>query len=256
MKLGFIGVGKIAYSVIQGIISSKIKYKKIILSPRNKIISKKIKKKYRKIKIARNNQEVINSSDWVFLSVTPEVGNKIIELLKFRPKQVIISFISTINISKLKKLIQIENVELVRAIPLPPISLKKGPIPICPPNAKVKKFFNNLGTTVEIKNEKLSINFWSTSGMMASYYEILRVMSDWLIKRGVKKLDAQKYVTSLFLALSEDAIMNAKKDLKFLVKDSQTPKCLNEQGLKELANQGTYKSIVKVLNSIHKRLSK
>ena len=92
--------------------------------------------------------------------------------------------------------------------------------------------------------------------MMASYYEIQRVMSDWLIKRGVKKLDAQKYVTSLFLALSEDATMNAKKDLKFLVKDSQTPKGLNEQGLKELSNQGTYKSIVKVLNSIHKRLSK
>ena len=256
MKLGFIGVGKIAYSVIQGIISSKIKYKEIILSPRSKIISKKIKKKFRKIKIAKNNQEVINSSDWVFLSVTPEVGNKIIKLLKFRPKQVVISFISTINLFKLKKLIQIKNIELVRAIPLPPISLKKGPIPICPPNAKVKKFFNNLGTTVEIKNEKLSINFWSTSGMMASYYEILRVMSNWLVKRGVRKLDAQKYVTSLFLALSEDATMNAKKDLKYLVKDSQTPKGLNEQGLKELSNQGTYKSIVKVLNNIHKRLSK
>jgi pyrroline-5-carboxylate reductase len=256
MKLGFIGVGKIAYSVIQGIISSKIKYKEIILSPRSKIISKKIKKKFRKIKIAKNNQEVINSSDWVFLSVAPEVGNKIIKLLKFRPKQVVISFISTINLFKLKKLIQIKNIELVRAIPLPPISLKKGPIPICPPNAKVKKFFNNLGTTVEIKNEKLSINFWSTSGMMASYYEILRVMSDWLVKRGVRKLDAQKYVTSLFLALSEDATMNAKKDLKYLVKDSQTPKGLNEQGLKELSNQGTYKSIVKVLNNIHKRLSK
>ena len=87
MKLGFIGVGKIAYSVIQGIISSKIKYKEIILSHRSKIISKKIKKKFRKIKIAKNNQEVINSSDWVFLSVTPEVGNKIIKLLKFRPNK-------------------------------------------------------------------------------------------------------------------------------------------------------------------------
>ena len=153
-------------------------------------------------------------------------------------------------------MIKVKNIDLVRAIPLPPISLKKGPIPICPPNAKVKKFFNNLGTTVEIKNEKLSINFWSTSGMMASYYEILRVMSDWLVTKGVKKLDAQKYITSLFLALSEDAIINAKKDLKILVKDSQTPKGLNEQGLKELSKQGTYKSIVKVLNSIHKRLNK
>ena len=170
-------------------------------------------------------------SDWVFLSVTPMVGEKILKDLKFRSKQTVISFISTITLLDLKKFIKVKNIDLVRAIPLPPISLKKGPIPICPPNAKVKKFFNNLGTTVEIKNEKLSINFWSTSGMMASYYEILRVMSDWLVTKGVKKLDAQKYITSLFLALSEDAIINAKKDLKILVKDSQTPKGLNEQGL-------------------------
>jgi len=48
----------------------------------------------------------------------------------------------------------------------------------------------------EIKNEKLSINFWSTSGMMASYYEILNVMSTWLIKKGIKRSDAQKYITN------------------------------------------------------------
>ena len=50
---------------------------------------------------------------------------------------------------------------------------------------KVKSFFNKIGSTIEIKNERLSINFWSTSGMMASYYEILKVMSEWLVKRGV-----------------------------------------------------------------------
>ena len=256
MRLGFIGTGKIASSVITGICNSSINYKKITISPRNSKIAKNLKKKYRKVIIAKNNQEIIDKSDWVFLSITPTVGEKIIKDLKFKPKQTIISFISTITLVQLKKMINTKNIDLVRAIPLPPISLKKGPIPICPPNAKVKKFFNNLGTTVEIKNEKLSINFWSTSGMMASYYEILRAMSEWLVKRGVKKLDAQKYITSLFLALSEDAIINSKKDLKFLVKDSQTPKGLNEQGLKELTKLGTYKSITKVLNSIHQRLSK
>ena len=256
MRLGFIGTGKIASSVITGICNSSINYKKIIISPRNNKIAKNLKKKYRKVIIAKNNQEIIDKSDWVFLSITPTVGEKIIKDLKFKPKQTIISFISTITLVQLKKMINTKNIDLVRAIPLPPISLKKGPIPICPPNAKVKKFFNNLGTTVEIKNEKLSINFWSTSGMMASYYEILRAMSEWLVKRGVKKIDAQKYITSLFLALSEDAIINSKKDLKFLVKDSQTPKGLNEQGLKELTKLGTYKSITKVLNSIHQRLSK
>ena len=139
---------------------------------------------------------------------------------------------------------------------MPPISLKKGPVPICPPNAKVKAFFNNLGTTVEIKNEKSSINFWSTSGMMAPFYEVLRVMTDWLVKRGVKRNNAQKYITSLFLALSQDAVENSKENLKNLVKESQTPKGLNEQGVKELTKAGFYKSLEKTLNSIHRRLNK
>ena len=45
MKLGFIGTGKIASSVIEGINHSKINYKRIIVSPRNKKIAIKLKKK-------------------------------------------------------------------------------------------------------------------------------------------------------------------------------------------------------------------
>ena len=146
--------------------------------------------------------------------------------------------------------------DLVRAIPLPPISIKKGPVPICPPNKKVKNFFNKIGSTIEIKNEKLSINFWSTSGMMASYYEMLKVMSTWLIKKGIKESDAQKYITTLFLALSQDAVVNSKKDLRHLVRESQTPKGLNEQGLREMTKRGTYKSVVNTLDKIYKRLNK
>jgi len=255
MRLGFIGTGKIASSVITGICNSSIIYENIIISPRNRKIANNLKKRFKKIKIAKNNQEIINSSDWVFLSVTPTVGEKIIKDLKFRSNQKVISFISTITLSQLKKMIK-KKIDIVRAIPLPPISLKEGPVPICPPNKKVKAFFNKLGSTVEIKNEKLSINFWSTSGLMASYYNMLDTISVWLNKKGVKKLDAQKYVTSLFLALSKDAVINSTKDLKLLIKESQTPKGLNEQGLKEMIKKDVYKSVVSTLNSIHKRLDK
>ena len=255
MKLGFIGTGKIASSVITGICKSSIKYNKIFISSRNNKISKQLKKKFKRIVIERDNQKIVSSSNWVFLAVTPTVGEKIIKNLKFRSNQTIISFISTITIPNLKKMIKVK-ANIVRAIPLPPISLKKGPVPICPPNKKVKKFFDQIGSTVEIKNEKLSINFWSTSGMMASYYEILNVMSNWLVSKGIKRLDAQKYITSLFLALSEDAVVNSKKDLKYLVKESQTPKGLNEQGLKEMNKKRVYKSVINTLNSIHKRLNK
>ena len=255
MNLGFIGTGKIASAVINGVCTSKISFNKIYISPRNKLTAQKLKKKFKKILIAKNNQEIVNKCEWVFLSITPNVGNKIIKNLEFRSSQTIISFISTIKLNELKKAIKVK-AKIVRAIPLPPISLKKGPVPIFPPNKKVKSFFNNIGTTVEIKSERSSINFWATSGMMASFYELLNVMTNWLVKKGVKRNDAQKYITSLFLALSEDAFVNSKKDLKYLVKESQTPKGLNEQGLKELSKSGFYKKLEKTLNSIHKRLNK
>ena len=255
MNIGFIGTGKIASSVIIGICKSNIKYNRIIISSRNKKIASSLKKKFKKVLISKTNQEIVDKSDWVFLSVTPTVGQKIIKHLKFRSNQKVISFISTITLSQLKKMIK-KKIDIVRAIPLPPISLKEGPIPICPPNKKVKAFFDKLGSTIEIKNEKLSINFWSTSGMMASYYNILDTMSVWLSKKGIKKLDAQKYITSLFLALSKDAVINSNKDLKLLVNESQTPKGLNEQGLKEMTKKNVYKSITRTLNSIYKRLDK
>ena len=255
MKIGFIGTGQIAKSTILGILKSNLKVEKIYISQRNKKISRLLRKKSKKIRIIINNQEIINKSNWVFLSITPTVGNKILKDLKFKKNQTIISFISTINISQLKKYIKVK-ATIIRAIPLPPISLKVGPVPIFPPNKNVKRFFNQLGTTVEIGNEKLSKNFWATSGMYASFYELLSTMSNWLVKRGIRRDKAQKYVTSLFVALSEDAVVNSKKDLKYLVKDSQTPRGLNEQGVKELRKAGFYRSTEKTLNSILKRLNK
>jgi pyrroline-5-carboxylate reductase len=255
MKLGFIGSGKIASSVITGICNSKIPFTKILISQRNKLTSNRLKRKFKKVAVYKNNQEIVDNCNWIFLSITPTVGQKVIKELKFKASQIIISFISTITLAQLKKAIKVK-AKIIRAIPLPPISIKKGPVSICPPNKKVKEFFNKIGTTIEIKNEKSSINFWSTSGMMAPFYELLRVMVDWLVKRGVKRDIAQKYITSLFLALSEDAVVNSKKNLKYLVKESQTPNGLNEQGVRELTKAGFYKKLKKTLDSIHKRLDK
>jgi len=255
MKLGFIGTGKITSSVVTGICRSNISFKKIILSPRNRNVAKKLKRQFKKVLIAKNNQEIANSCNWIFLAITPTVGQRIIKNLKFKSGQTIVSFISTMTLPQLKKAIKVK-ATIVRAIPLPPISLKKGPVPMFPPNKKVKNFFNKLGTTVEISNEKLSKNFWSTSGMMAPFYELLSTMSNWLVKRGVKRDKAQKYITSLFVALSEDSVVNSNKDLKYLVKESQTSRGLNEQGVKELRKAGFYRATEKTLNSILKRLNK
>jgi len=49
MKLGFIGTGEITKAVVIGILGSKLKFKKIYLSERNKKISSFLRKKINQI---------------------------------------------------------------------------------------------------------------------------------------------------------------------------------------------------------------
>ena len=254
MKIGFIGTGKITSSIIYGIFKSKLKNLKISVSPRNRSIANKLSKKFRSVEIRKDNQEVIDRSDIIFLAVTPNVGLKILDKLRFTSNKKIISFISTINLANLKKLTKNKNI--TRAIPLPPIEIKKGPIVVCPPNKTAKNFFNHLGIVIEVKSEKICSKFWSTSSLMAPFYELLKTSTDWLVRKGVEKSKATNYITELFLGLSQDAVNKKSSGLKKLVAESQTPRGLNEQALRELQKGKFYSKLNIALNNVHTKLSK
>ena len=59
MKIGFLGTGHITSSVIEGIVRSKLKIKKIYISPRNRLVSKKLSQKFKKVSVSKNNQQLI-----------------------------------------------------------------------------------------------------------------------------------------------------------------------------------------------------
>ncbi len=251
MNIGFLGTGHITSSVIEGIFRSKIKFKNIYISPRNKLISKKLSKRFKKVSISKNNQQVIDKSDWIFLGITPQVGKKILKSLNFKRSKKIISFISTIKLKDLKLLCKNKNV--IRVIPLPFIGIKKGPIILSPSDKKIRSFFKNLGTVIEVKNEKLSKGFWATSSFMASYYNLISVICNWLVSKGIKHKEADKYARELFYALSVDSINKKNISLKNLVKDSQTPGGTNASVINDLKKNRFYEIQKKVLNNIFKK---
>ena len=254
MILGFIGTGKISSSIIYGIFKSKLKVKKIYISSRNINIAKKLAKKFRSIKVLKDNQEIIDKSSVIFLGITPNVGNKILPKLKFSKNKKIISLISTLNLEKLKSFTKAKNI--VRATPLPPIEIKRGPIIICPPNKFAKNIFKHLGKVLEMRNEKLSYKFWSTASLMDAFYEILNTSSKWLVKKGINKKFADTYIAELFLALSQDALNKSSQGYKKLVADSQTPKGLNMQVLNELKKGKFFTKFTQALENVNKRVSK
>ena len=137
-----------------------------------------------------------------------------------------------------------------------PIEINKGPIILCPPNKSAKNFFKKLGLVIEIGKENLSYKFWATASIMAAFYELLNVSSSWLIKKGIKRKISNQYISELFLALSQDAFLKKNQGFKKLVIDSQTPKGLNEQVLKNLKKDKFFSKFIKALESINRRVGK
>ena len=252
MNLGFIGTGKIASSIIYGIFRSKLKINKIYISSRNRNIAKKLKVKFKKVKVFKNNQDIIDLSSVIILSVTPFVGEKILRDLRFDKKKTIISLVSTIKLNDLKKITGAK--KICKAIPLPFVENRLGPVIVSPKNKVAKRIFSKLGPVIEINNEKISYSFWSTSSIMAAYYELLNVTTKWLIKKKIKQKTATNYISELFLALSKDAVLKKNIGFNKLVAESQTPGGLNMQVVKELKKVKFYDKFLKSLDNVHRRI--
>ncbi len=190
MNIGFIGTGTITTSVIQGLFKSKLKVKQILISERSKKNSSALSRQFRKVKVVKNNQDIIDQSNWVFIAVLPTVAKQILKELKFRKNQTIISFVSTANIAYLKQVL-CPATTIVKAAPLPTIAHKLGPIVLFPYHTKVVNFFNHLGRAIVAKNEKENNLLWSIAASMATYFEFCHTLESWLVKRKVSEAKAR-----------------------------------------------------------------
>ena len=255
MKLGFVGVGKIATSVIEGIFKAKINVNEIILSPKNRKNSKFLQNKFKKIKIAKNNQEVLDKSNWVVLSVTPKIGKQILKNLKFKKNHIILNFMSTIHNSELKKII-FPAKQIFKIAPLPMIKYNLGPIIIYPKNKMIENFFSRLGKVIATNNEKENKKLWVMTSFMATYLEIFNTAHKWFVKKGVKQNKSREYINHLFKALNNELLKNSNYSIDKMVKEFQTKGGINEELLMRVKKSGIFKNLDKGFNKIYNRVKK
>ena len=254
MNIGFIGTGTITTSVIQGLFRSKIKVKQILISERSKKNSSALSKKFKKVKIVKNNQEIIDQSSWIFIAVVPKVAKLILKDLKFKKNQTIISFVSTASMAYLKKTLH-PATTIIKAAPLPTIEHKLGPIVLFPNNKKVTSFFNHLGRAVVASNEKENNHLWTIASSMATYFEFCNTLETWLVNKKVKADKARAMVASLMHGLSHTMLMSKKKT-KDLIKEYQTKKGINEELLLRLKKDGVFTKMNGALTKILNRITK
>ena len=253
MKLGFIGVGKIATSVIEGIFNAKINIREIILSPKNRQNTNSLRNKFKKIKIAKSNQDVLDKSNWVVLSITPKVGKQILKRLKFKKNHIVLNFMSTIHNQELKKII-FPAKQIFKIAPLPMIKHNLGPIIVYPKNKVIEGFFNKLGKVIATSNEKENKKLWVMTSFMATYFEIFNTAYKWFLRKGINKNKSMEYLIHLFKALNNETIKNSNYSMDKMIKEFQTKGGINEELLNKAKKSGVFKNLNKGFDKIYNRV--
>jgi len=255
MKIGFIGTGRIATAIIKGMHLKKMQTNKIFVSARNKRNSYFLKKKYKKISILNNNQDILHHSEVVFLTTTPKVGKNILSKLQFKKNQTVFNLMSTIHNNELKKMIG-KVKKIIKVAPLPMIEHGIGPIIIYPKDKFAEKFFSKLGEVFCSPNEELNKKLWVMTSLMATYFEIYRTNVEWLKKNGISEDTGRKYLGNLFHSLSRETLNNHHNNLTSLIKSFQTKGGINQQLLVQLKRQKFFNKLQNSLNIVYRRIKK
>jgi pyrroline-5-carboxylate reductase len=252
-RLGFIGVGTIAEALITGMCTAGEQRASFLLSPRNADIAKRLAERFSSVRVAGNNQSVINGSDIVFLALRPQIAADVLGALKFRQDQRIVSLIATFDVARLSTLVAPASA-IARATPLPAVARRLGPLTLYPPVPEIARLLEGLGQLIQLQNESDLDALWAVTGLMGSYFGLLDEVAGWLARQNLEPTQARAFVAAMFEALAVTSAERAKDGFDRLVVEHSTPGGLNEQAYRELKAAGWTTLMSQTLDLIHARI--
>ncbi len=241
MKIGFIGIGKIATAVIEGLCTTQMKGTLINLSPRNEEKSKYLANKYINVNRLASNQEVIDHSDVIFLALRPPHAEEALTSLLFNERHRIVSLIPLIRHAELLKMLSPAKL-ITRAIPLPTVINHNCPIPIYNSDQSIVDIFSNIGQPLPVNDENQLHALWTLTCLITPYYDLLQELSTWTTGSGVDKTIANQYIANLFQSLSYTAQLADPIEFDELAKHAATPNGLNEKAGKQIKSAGAHQA--------------
>lgn len=252
-KVGIIGVGTIAEALTIGLCAFGDQRAQILLSPRNDAISGRLALRFPSVTVATDNQAVVDGSEIVSLSVRPQVTQEVLGAIRFRPDQQIVSLIATFSVKQLSPLVAPAN-QISRAVPLPPIAERQGPMTLYTQSAAIVRLFDGLGSLVHIGDEAHLDLISAVTSLMGTYFGMTGAVDGWLIERGFQPEASRTFVAELFLNLAFAAKRRSEESFSRLSADYSTPGGLNEQAWRELRAAGWPDQVQAALNLILDRI--
>ncbi len=213
-KIGFIGGGKMASAIINGIIASDIySSDEIIVSAHTEETLNHLKKEFN-INTTLDNKEVVKNSKIIILAVKPFILKGILNEIKehITKEHLIISIAAGISIKTIEDILKTQSI--IRVMPNTPALVNKGMSAICcgkdvsdEQKNCVLQIFNSVGETIITEEKYIDIITAISGSSPAFYYYFINS-----IAKAGEKLGLD-YNTSLKLS-AQTALGSAEMILK------------------------------------------
>lgn len=192
MKLGFVGTGTIATAVVHSLAPHR---HDIHVSERSKTNAAALAARYSSVRVAAN-QIVIDQSDVVFLGLLPDVAEKTLPSLTFRPNQKVISFIAGIGLDKISKMVAPASA-VALMLPYPNIVEPGSVIPMLGDKALISKLFAPQHQIVLLNDEQEMAAILCAQAVLSSVALLLKTAADWLENAGVDRARGEPFLRGL-----------------------------------------------------------
>ncbi|GLQ94391.1 NAD(P)-binding domain-containing protein [Dyella acidisoli] len=248
--LGVIGVGAIGAAIVSGL-SESDEPPEILLSPRNAAVAAKLAASYPNVRVADSNQAVVEQSIVVLLCVRPSDAQQVMSELTFQD-QSLISVMAGVPLKVLRELAAPAR-NIVRAIPLPSVAVRRGITPLYPATEPARSLFDRLGHVIEVDDETAFDLFSASTATIAAHFAYLNRISGWLTAHGIPQSSAQHYVAAMFGELA-GSLQASDPDFKEMMREHATPGGINELFCQVIGDEGVWKAVDAGLDRVRQRL--
>jgi pyrroline-5-carboxylate reductase len=150
LQVGVVGCGTMNTAIVRGLCTLDSPPRSVVVSPRNAEKAAALHEDFPSlVRVAADNQEVVDSSDTVFIGVLPKLAEQVLSGLRFEARHTVVSLMSTTPIESVRRwCAPVPAASVVRAIPLPPVAKHMGTTLVTPRHETIVSLFNALGTAV------------------------------------------------------------------------------------------------------------
>lgn len=214
---GFLGCGNLSQAIILGALKKKVfSSQSVLISNRTYLKSKKFRQKT-KVRIAKNNTELIRLSDIIFVGTKPQDIEQVLSDLKRSnlKNKIIISLAAGVDSSILKKSCS-QSRSLFRVMGNTPVTIQKGFFGILPVKQfssdknKIFSFFEKLGQPIIVKNDfEINVITAGSGSGVGFVFSFMEEFEAWFKKMGLRSSHARLGAVETFLGAAELARSNA-----------------------------------------------